>query len=416
MLDLLAAVLVPVGGDLRAVAVDRVINALFDTDREVLRQLDRIEAKLEVLKNKDATSGWQYLKQALESHRSDPEKKEQISFALKAFTDAASSAADEPMNRSAARICQAMCWFCLGSPEDVRNRLGEAVTDAYDAVYQAAIQYNEPRNTALATRESWVARHLPGWEVTDQTVAQRIANQKMSPAERLMKSNPTRPTRRLQVRMEPLLGQVNVWALSVTRLYEKVQNPEWLRTGWLMPQCNAFSRGEPGKLARAHLSESLSPGTTIDVRGITVSFVEAIPESVDGAEYVDVLLKIDVADYPRKEREAYRSRPWCVLNQVPSRWVGDDGRIHVDPVRRPGRADSSVERPWLKSDTSKWFHGNGFRMGPGFKEEVAGWRRFRRVRSIAAVTLAPAGPLWPILDPRDPRPSIEVALRVDERQ
>jgi hypothetical protein len=97
-----------------------VINALFDTDREVLRRLDRIEAKLEVLKNKDATSGWQYLKQALEPHRSDAEKKEQVSFALKAFTD-----------------------------------------DAYDAVYQAAIQYNEPRNTALATRESWVQRHLP---------------------------------------------------------------------------------------------------------------------------------------------------------------------------------------------------------------------------------------------------------------
>jgi hypothetical protein len=138
-----------------------VINALFDTDREVLRRLDRIEAKLEVLKNKDATSGWQYLKQALEPHRSDAEKKEQVSFALKAFTDAASTAADEPMNRSAARICQAMCWFCLGSPEDVRNRLGEAAADAYDAVYQAAIQYNEPRNTALATRESWVQRHLP---------------------------------------------------------------------------------------------------------------------------------------------------------------------------------------------------------------------------------------------------------------
>jgi hypothetical protein len=96
VLDLLAAVLVPVGGDLRAIAVDRVINALFETDREVLRQLDRIEAKLEVLKNKDATSGWQYLKQALESHRSDPEKKEQISFALKAFTDAASR---QPTNR-----------------------------------------------------------------------------------------------------------------------------------------------------------------------------------------------------------------------------------------------------------------------------------------------------------------------------
>jgi hypothetical protein len=193
-------VLVPVGGDLRAVAVDRVINALFDTDREVLRRLDRIEAKLEVLKNKDATSGWQYLKQALEPHRSDAEKKEQVSFALKAFTDAASSAADEPMNRSAARICQAMCWFCLGSPEDVRNRLGEAATDSYDAVYQAAIQYNEPHDTALATRESWVQRHLPGWEVTDRTVARRTANQKASSAERLMKSNPTRPARRLQVR------------------------------------------------------------------------------------------------------------------------------------------------------------------------------------------------------------------------
>jgi hypothetical protein len=105
------------------------------------------------------------------------------------------------MNRSAARICQAMCWFCLGSPEDV------------------------------------------------------------------MKSNPTPPTRRLQVRMEPLLDQVNVWSLSVSRLYEKVQNPEWLRTGWLMPQCNVFSRGEPGKLARAHLSESLSLGTTPERNG-----------------------------------------------------------------------------------------------------------------------------------------------------
>lgn len=408
VLNQLAAVMV---GPLLDTAVDRAISALFDANADVQAQLDRIESKIDAIKNLHSGVGWTYLNWAREPHRSPSDKKEQISLALEAFVSAAASGSDDPMSRSISRVYQAVCWSILGSPDDVRRRLLEAMTDAYDAVYQVAVQYNQPQRTAVDMRKSWVQRRLPGWEVTEPKARWQAETGNASALERFLKGNPTRPARRLQTRMESALLQVNVWALSVGQLYGRVADRAWLLAkGGPMTECMASASGQPGILARAKVVAGLRPGATIDLRGITISFIETASETVGDVEYVDVLVKVNIAGYAKQQRAPYRTHPWCILDQEPINRFGDDGRFHVEPVLKPGAADASVSRPWLRSDTSKWLPDNGVRIGPGFADEVSGWRRFRRHSNVNAMTLVPAGPLWPLVNPRDPRPHITVQL------
>ena len=215
----------PFGADLRGLAVDLAINALLDTDREVLARLDRIEAKLDALTNKDAAAGWQYLRQAQEPHRPPAEQREQMRLALHAFTGAAAGAPDdalEPARR--ARLPGRVLGVPRLRTEDVRRRLEEArpTGSAYDAVYQAAIRYNEPQRAAGAqSGESWAARHRPGSAVVHQhlrRLGRSGACESPTTLERFLASSPTRPALRLQRRMEPWLEEVNVWAAAVTEL------------------------------------------------------------------------------------------------------------------------------------------------------------------------------------------------------
>lgn len=412
MLDQLIGLLAPFGADLRGLAVDRAINALLDTDQEVLARLDRIEAKLDALTNKDAAAGWQYLRQAQEPHRPPAEQREQIRLALHAFTGAAAGAPDDALSRSAARVYQAVCWACLGSTEDVRRRLEEAATDAYDAVYQAAIRYNEPQRAAARSGESWAARHRPGSAVVHQhlrRLGRSGAGQSPTTLERFLASSPTRPALRLQRRMEPWLGEVNVWAAAVTELRDRMRD-SYEPAAPAATQCRVVSRESTGELhkalwgsppdelapRRADLELRLSCGTAIDAHGIAIGFLDAVPRRVGDSELVDVLLRVRVSGYARRARAgSAEARPWCVGNQVAA----------------PRDLDG-LPSPRLEADTSGWFHGNGSRVGPGFADEVTGWRRFPRRPEPGAVqlTLTPAGPLFPVISPHDARPALSVRL------
>jgi hypothetical protein len=411
VLDQLIGLLAPFGADLRGLAVDRAINALLDTDQEVLARLDRIEAKLDALTNKDAAAGWQYLRQAQEPHRPPAEQRDQLRLALHAFTGAAAGAPDDALSRSAARVYQAVCWACLGSQQDVRLRLEEAATDAYDAVYQAAIRYNEPQRAAAQSGESWAARHRPGTAVVRKNLRRGRSGAGQSPTtlERFLASSPTRPALRLQRRMEPWLGEVNGWAAAVTELRDRMRDPGE-PTGPAATECRVVSRESPGGLhkaiwgsppdelapRRADLELRLSRGTAIDADGIAIDFLDAVPGPAGDGELVDVLLRVRVSGYARRARAgSAEARPWCVSNQVAA----------------PRDLDG-LPSPPLAADTSRWFHGNGTRVGPGFADEVTGWRRFPRRPEPGAVqlTLIPAGPLFPVISPHDARPALSVRL------
>jgi hypothetical protein len=395
MLVQLAAILVPVGGDLRAAAVDHAISALFDVNAEVQAQLDRIESKLDAVKNVHQGVGWTYLDWALKPHRSLAQKRKQVSQALDAFVNAAAIASDDPLSRSIARVYQAVCWHILGSSDDVRDCLFKALTDAYEAIYQAAIQYNEPQQTAMDMRQSWAQRHRPGWEVTDRKALRRMEAGTASALDRLLKS-PTRPARRLQTQLKPMLDQANLWAASVQKLYARAGDQNWLLQG-PMTQCRAYSHGEPGKPTRATLYVDLRLGATIDLRGLSISYVEAVPVTVAGLQYADVRLKVSVAGNAKRERAAYSSRPWVIPDQD-----------SANPVLPRRGSALTPDRNWLWSGTPVGRPGiHAVRLGPGSADEVSGWRRFRDQSSFIALELVPAGPGWPLVNPHDPRPTIK---------
>jgi hypothetical protein len=426
VLDQVIALLVPFGADLRTVAVDRAVNILADTNQEVLARLDRIEGKLDALKNKDAATGWQHLRQASERHRSAAEQEEQIRLALRAFVGAASSASDDAMSRSVARVYQAVCWACLGSPDDVGYRLDEAVTDAYDALYQVAVEYNRPRRTAAANKESWLGRYRPGSTVTDPKVRMKMAvDGEATALERFMGSSMTTAAVRLQGRMEAVLDQANTWAHSVTELRARVQDRS--RAGQpAAAECSVRSAvtstlvrqalwGPPRyetALRRAYLEIGLPPTSAVDVHGVIIKFAHMVPQSIAGSDYTDVCLTVDVRSYIKRERTPpSRARPWCVDNQGASTAIAG-GEQPAGPRWHPRDLDQ-LPHPRLMSDTSKWMHGNGSRLGPGFQNEITGWRRFPSTRNYDTefhLTLTPAGPLWPLPSPGDPRPDIKVKL------
>jgi hypothetical protein len=405
VLDLLAplaAALVTLVGDLRETAVDQAVGALLDANQEVLARLVGIEAKLDALKGKDMEVGLQYLRQALEPHRTPAEKARQVSLALAAFTGAAAAASDDPVSRSAARVYQAVCWACLGKQEDARLRLGEAAADAHDAVYQAAIRYNEPQRTAAASGQLWVRRHRPGWEWTGRPSLMAALFEdpsevfvgaeeyyremreaaratalvikgigKASPRlERWLTSEVTRPSHRLQVGMKPVLERVNEWSRSVTDLRDRVQRPD--RPG--ERQHVRFTvhlhdhKYKPTRPGRAVILAMLSPGTAIEVRGIAISFAEAIPWTYHDhflhrdQKYVDVLLKADLSQYGSKELPAYRNEPWYYRHRYPA-------GLRITPRLGSSSGWSRGERllpgPELRS---------GY-VGPGHQDEISGWAR-----------------------------------------
>jgi hypothetical protein len=160
----------------------------------------------------------------------------------------------------------------------------------------------------------------------------------------------------------------------------------------------AFWGPPPGELAlrRADLELRLSCGTAIDAHGIAIGFLDAVPRPAGDSELVDVLLSVRVSGYARRARAgSAEARPWCVGNQVAA----------------PRDLDG-LPSPRLAADTPGWFHGNGSRVGPGFPDEVTGWRRFPRrpVPGAAQLTLTPAGPLFPVVSPHDARPTLNVRL------
>jgi hypothetical protein len=396
VLDLLAplaAALVTLGGDLRETAVDRLVGAVLETNQEVLARLDGIEAKLDALKAKDMEAGLQYLRQALEPHRTLPEKADQVRRALDAFTGAAAVASDDPLGRSIARVYQAACWKCLGKEEDVRLRLGEAAADAHDAVYQAAIRYNEPQRTAAASGQSWVRRHRPGWEWTGRPSLMatldydpsevRIGSEedpeprvaalvirgigKASPRlERWLTSEVTRPSHRLQVGMKPVLDQVNEWSREVTELRDRVQRPDRPGERQHVRFTVHLHDNKPTGPGRAVILAMLSPGTAIEVRGIAISFAEAIPHQktdIFGREqYVDVLLKADLSRYGSKELPAYRNKPWFCRHRYPG-GLRIAPRLGYSSGWSPG--EGTPPGPELRS---------GY-VGPGHQDEISGWTR-----------------------------------------
>jgi hypothetical protein len=394
MLDTLAAVLAALGGNVQASLVDRAINAVLDANNEMLVRLDRIEAKIDVLKNKDAQDGLQYLRQALEPHRSLDEKKEQITLALRAFHSAASSSSDDPMGRSIARVYQAVCWKCLGKEKDTKLRLGEAVTDSCDAVYQTALKYNEPLRGA-----SGAQRYLPGWGVTDERVRGRLLSGKdTSPVQRFIGSGPTRPARRLQTGMEPLLDQVNEWSIAVTGVYEDIQVPDYVTMrslhvrNHLTRHCRIVSApGKQGKAGRADVYVYLQPGATIDMRGIVISFIEAVPRDIDGTRYVDLHLSVDIAGYASRELKAYRDRSWT---------------LEVGPIALRGYGNAAPQ-PRQGPGAREWLRNGRFRIGP---DEVSGWHRIGRDEYASAPLTMALQPIAKSIVFPDPRPDIKVWL------
>jgi hypothetical protein len=224
-----------------------------------------------------------------------------------------------------------------------------------------------------------------------------------------MVTSPTGPALRLQRRMEPWLREVNAWAAAVTELRDRMRD-SGEPAGPAATQCRVVSRESTGELRkalwgsppdelaprRADLELRLSRGTAIDAHGIAIGFLDAVPRRVGDSELVDVLLRVRVSGYARRARSgSAEARPWCVSNQVAA----------------PRDLDG-LPSPRLAADTSGWFHGNGSRVGPGFADEVTGWRRFPRRTEPGAVqlTLTPAGPLFPVISPHDARPALSVRL------
>ena len=423
MLNVLITVLAPLGGDVRSVAVDRAIGALLDTNKEILARLDRIEAKLDVLKNADAKAGLDHLQDAMKPHRTPARQMELVELARRKFVDAAAKAADDPMSRSIARVYEAVCWKCLGSPEDVEDSLGEAATDAYEAVYRAALQYNDPQGTAAAAGESWLRRHRPGWEETNRPTVKVVDKTAQSIGEiapsvgRFLNSEATRPSRRLQVRMKPLLEAVNTWSSSVTEVYKRVQalNQPKRNKSDKTVECSALAirhHREPSKPGRALLLTMLPPGATIDVSGIVISFVEAIPQTVDGTRYVDVHLTADFADYQERELARYSARPWFASTDFPSMLYGSISRIASQaelvqgftyPFARPNGLFVRTRRMYEGTARHPEL-GSGY-VGPEHETGVSGWKRFRTDRHPYALVLVPSGKF---AASRDPRPAILV--------
>jgi hypothetical protein len=209
--------------------------------------------------------------------------------------------------------------------------------------------------------------------------------------------------------MEPWLGEVNVWAAAVTELHDRMRDSDE-PAGPAATQCRVVSRESTGELhkafwgsppdelapRRADLELRLSRGTAIDAHGIAIGFLDAVPRRAGDSELVDVLLSVRVSGYARRARAgSAEARPWCVSNQVAA-----------------PRDLEGLPSPRLAADTSGWFHGNGSRVGPGFADEVTGWRRFPRHLEPGAVqlTVTPAGPLFPVINPHDARPALRVRL------
>jgi hypothetical protein len=144
--------------------------------------------------------------------------------------------------------------------------LFEAVAQANEALYERAIEYNRPMRSGNTGRPSALQRLRPGVEVTKPAVIAADAVGSASALERLMASNFSRPSRRLQPGMRKRLDEANEWAGAVTRLHDGVRASLGSDQG--LGECRVVTSGSPGKPGRAKLTSLLGVRQSINVRGI----------------------------------------------------------------------------------------------------------------------------------------------------
>jgi hypothetical protein len=277
------------------------------------------------------------------------------------------------MARSVARVYQAVCWGCLGSPEDVRRRIGEAITDARDALFQVAVDYSQPLRAAGAQGQSWLERYRPSTALTRPSARRKLeADGRLGALERIFGSSVIWPSMRLQGLVGTQLDDANAWMRSVSEFGDRIRSSSEASTVDAAV-CSVYSvavfRGsgkrppEQNLSRRADLKVSLRPGAALTVQGVSVRFDEMAWRTIAGTTCSDVRQTVSLSGHAGQ---------WCVTNQRDCMPL-DTGGGWLTPSWHPPDLDGLPE-PRLTGN-SHWNYivgGNGVRLGPGFGDEVTG--------------------------------------------
>jgi hypothetical protein len=365
MLDQLMGVLAPLGGDVHSAAVPRVMQALLAEDGEIRERLERIDAKLDVLINKDAVVGRRLLNDALQPSLPMSDVQVCVEQARLYFVRAAASAPRDGMSRCIAGVYEAVCWSCLGKRELALRSAQLALVDGQDGLYETALAFNQPYKSPIAIGMG-LRKWLPGWDVS--------------------------PKRRVQQLLEPLVEMAYDWHSATRELCHSLGDPRRH-----IPICNVAHPAPNGPDPHvARLEVVLTSGETVDVRGIVICLEEAIMQTIDGTEFVDVRFVIDVAKYAKREQAPYNTRPWRIANQLPN----FEGKLWVPPPER---------RPWLQAGI--WM--DWLPLGERYQTRVTGWRRFLlRDPWSLEIWLHPGAYANVFLNQSDPRPAIHLCIHI----
>lgn len=254
MLEQLGSLLARVGGELPVVGLDQAVSALLESDRELMRELDRVAANVDAIRTSHARQALKYLDQALEADRPTASKRDRVTKALDALERAEANSPREALSRSIALVYQAVCWYSLGSIGDVRRRLQESVCQAYEALYELAISFNRP--TMQLDGGARFSRILPGMSTAAQVAQGR-------PFPRNWIPGLLTPADRLRLKMLPQIDSNNAWTVGVEQL--------GLKCGQHGPSSSrAKCHIALGLERQATVQVELTAGYSTTVRGIRV--------------------------------------------------------------------------------------------------------------------------------------------------